>query len=200
MKVTRAAQREATRQAMLAAAVDLVSSEGLTGVTTRRVAQAVRVSQSAVMYHFPTRQDLHTAAIEHLATAIESDARAAVHEALLAPEFDQEAMIETAWRILATPQALAVAQLWMAAGVEPAYVRTVRELELKIAALGLEAVAPVAERFPDEAAVFAYVDTIFSVIRGLVISVPVWGMAQVEERWQASKQMLLGLVPPPVGS
>ncbi|KRA32556.1 MULTISPECIES: TetR/AcrR family transcriptional regulator [unclassified Nocardioides] len=196
MKVTRAAQREATRQAMLEAAVSLTSSEGLVAVTTRRIADAVRVSQSAVMYHFPTREDLHTAAIGHLAEGIERDARAAVDELLRAPEFDAEAMIETAWQILATPQALAVAQLWMAAGAEPAYVRTVRELELKIVALSMAAIQPIADRFEDDAAVFAYVDTIFSVIRGLVISVPVWGMGPVEERWRGSKKVLLGLVPP----
>lgn len=196
MKVTRAAQREATRQAMLEAAVSLTSSEGLVAVTTRRIADAVRVSQSAVMYHFPTREDLHTAAIGHLAEGIERDARAAVDELLQAPEFDAEAMIETAWQILATPQALAVAQLWMAAGAEPAYVRTVRELELKIVALSMAAIQPIADRFEDDAAVFAYVDTIFSVIRGLVISVPVWGMGPVEERWRGSKKVLLGLVPP----
>ncbi|MFC7504161.1 TetR family transcriptional regulator, partial [Nocardioides sp. GCM10030258] len=65
MKVTRAAQRQATRQAMLESAVDVVSSEGLAAVTTRRIADAVRVSQSAVMYHFPTRLDLHSAAVRH---------------------------------------------------------------------------------------------------------------------------------------
>lgn len=196
MQVTRAAQREATRQAMLEAAVDLVSSEGLSAVTTRRIAQAVRVSQSAVMYHFPTREDLHTAAVGRLAEGIEADARASVEEILHAAEFDVEAMIDTAWQVLATPQALAVAQLWMAAGAEPAYVRTVRELELKIVALSMEAIQPIADRFEDEAAVFAFLDTIFSVIRGLVISVPVWGMGPVEERWRASRKVLLGLVPP----
>lgn len=196
MRVTRAAQRQATRQAMLEAAVVLVSSEGLAAVTTRRIADAVRVSQSAVMYHFPTREDLHTAAIGHLADGIEHDARASVDEILRAPEFDAGAMIDTAWQMLATPQALAVAQLWMAAGAQPAYVRTVRELELKIVALSMEAIAPIADRFEDETAVFAFLDTIFSVIRGLVISVPVWGMGPVEERWRASRQVLLGLVPP----
>lgn len=196
MHVTRAAQREATRQAMLEAAVDLVSSEGLAAVTTRRIADAVRVSQSAVMYHFPTRLDLHAAAVRHLAEAIESDARASVNEVLQAPEFDVEAMIETAWQTLATPQALAVAQLWMAAGAEPAYVQTVRELELKVVALSMEAIQPIADRFEDEAALFAFLDTIFSVIRGLVVSVPVWGMGPVEDRWRGSRKVLLGLVPP----
>lgn len=199
MKVTRAAQRAATRQAMLEASVALVCSEGLAAVTTRRIAQAVRVSQSAVMYHFPTRLDLHTAAIGHLADGIENDARVAVQEALASREYDAEGMTELAWRLFATPQALAVAQLWMAAGAEPAYVRTVRELELKIIALATEGIGPIAHRFEDEAAAFTYLDTVFSVIRGLIISVPVWGMEAVEERWQASKQALLRLVPPEPG-
>jgi AcrR family transcriptional regulator len=196
MNVTRAAQREATRQAMLEAAVDLVCSEGLAAVTTRRVAQVVRVSQSAVMYHFPTRQELHAAAVARLAEGIEREARTSVEATLEDSAFDPARMLELTWRIFATPQALAVAQLWMAAGAEPAYVRTVRELELKIVALGMESLQPIADRFEDEAALFAFMDTIFSVIRGLVISVPVWGMAPVEARWQASKVELLRLVPP----
>lgn len=195
MNVTREAQRAATRQAMLDAAVALVCSEGLVAVTTRRVAQAVRVSQSAVMYHFPTREALHTAAVAQLADGIERDARTGV-AALAESDFDAERTLEFAWGIFATPQALAVAQLWMAAGAEPAYVRTVRELELRIVGLGLEAVQPIADRFEDDAAVFAFVDTVFSVIRGLVISVPVWGMAPVQARWESSKRLLLGLVPP----
>ncbi|MFC7504160.1 hypothetical protein, partial [Nocardioides sp. GCM10030258] len=109
---------------------------------------------------------------------------------------DAEQLIDLAWRMLATPRALAVAQLWMAAGSEPAYVETVRELEVKIVDIGLEALRPLADRFEDEAALFAFMDTVFSVIRGLVISVPVWGMAFIEERWQGSRKMLLGLVPP----
>ncbi|MCX6399308.1 MAG: helix-turn-helix domain containing protein [Propionibacteriales bacterium] len=196
MQITRAAQREATRQAMLEAAVDLMSSEGLAAVSTRRIADAVKVSQSAVMYHFPTRLDLHAGAVRHLADAIESDARRSVQEALLAGPPDAERMIDLAWRIFATPRALAVAQVWMAAGAEPAYVETVRALELKIVALGLEAMGPFADQFEDEAALFAFMDTAFSVIRGLVISVPVWSMGLIEERWQGSKRVLLGLMPP----
>lgn len=196
MNVTRAAQRAATRQAMLEAAVELICSEGLAAVTSRRIAQAVGVSQSAVMYHFPTRQELHTAAAAQLGERIEREARAMVEAELLESDFDPERMLELTWRLFATPQALAMAQLWMAAGEEPAYVPTVRELELKIVALGMESLQPIADRFEDEAALFAFMDTIFSVIRGLVISVPVWGMAPVEARWQASKQTLLRLVPP----
>lgn len=196
MKVTRAAQRQATRQAMLESAVDVVSSEGLAAVTTRRIADAVRVSQSAVMYHFPTRLDLHSAAVRHLADGIEADARHSVREVLDTGVVDAEQLIDLAWRMLATPRALAVAQLWMAAGSEPAYVETVRELEVKIVDIGLEALRPLADRFEDEAALFAFMDTVFSVIRGLVISVPVWGMGFIEERWQGSRRVLLGLVPP----
>jgi AcrR family transcriptional regulator len=196
MKVTRAAQREATRQAMLDAAVALVCTEGLAAVTTRRIAQVVEVSQSAVMYHFSTRQALHAAAVAQLAAGIEREARASVEATLLEGGFDPERMLELAWRIFATPQALAVAQLWMAAGAEPAYVRTVRDLELMIVELGLESVRPIADRFEDDAAVFAFMDTVFSVIRGLIISVPVWGMEAIEARWQGSKQILLRLVPP----
>lgn len=196
--VTRAAQREATRQAMLDAAVTLVCAEGLAAVTTRRIAQVVEVSQSAVMYHFSTRQALHAAAVAQLAAGIEREARASVAATLLEGGFDAERMLELAWRVFATPQALAVAQLWMAAGAEPAYVQTVRDLELMIVELGLESVRPIADRFEDEAAVFAFMDTVFSVIRGLIISVPVWGMEAIEVRWQASKQTLLKLVPPDV--
>lgn len=195
-KVTRAAQREATRQAMLDTAVELLSAEGLAAVTTRRIAQAVRVSQSAVMYHFATRQELHAAAVAQLAAGIEREARASVEATLQEGGFDAERMLELAWRIFATPQALAVAQLWMAAGAEPAYVGTIRDLELMIGELATEALAPIAHRFEDDAAVFAFMDTVFSVIRGLVISVPVWGMDAIEVRWQASKQVLLELVPP----
>ncbi|UUZ58253.1 TetR/AcrR family transcriptional regulator [Nocardioides sp. B-3] len=194
--VTRAAQREATRRAMLDAAVTLVCAEGLAAVTTRRVARVVNVSQSAVMYHFSTRQALHAAAVAQLAEGIEREARASVQGAAGRAGLRLGTDVGARVADLRDPRALAVAQLWMAAGAEPAYVRTVRDPELMIVELGPESVRPISHRFEDEAAVFAFVDSVFSVIRGLIISVPVWGMAAIEARWQGSKQILLRLVPP----
>lgn len=56
----------ATRQRLLEAALDCLAELGWTGSTVAVVAERAGVSRGAAQHHFPTREDLVTAAIEYV--------------------------------------------------------------------------------------------------------------------------------------
>lgn len=57
----------ATRRALLEAAVACLAEHGWAGSTVAVVAERAGVSRGAAQHHFPTREDLFTAAVEHVA-------------------------------------------------------------------------------------------------------------------------------------
>ncbi|MGI5165922.1 TetR/AcrR family transcriptional regulator [Spirillospora sp. CA-253888] len=57
----------ATRRALLDATVECLVEHGYHGTTTTRVVERAGVSRGAQVHHFPTKNDLVLAAVEHLA-------------------------------------------------------------------------------------------------------------------------------------
>ncbi|MFL0578042.1 TetR family transcriptional regulator [Dietzia sp. 179-F 9C3 NHS] len=55
-----------TRERLLAASIDLLATQGWAATTVGAVAAAAGVSRGAAQHHFPTREDLITAALEHM--------------------------------------------------------------------------------------------------------------------------------------
>ncbi len=60
----RAAQGERTRQAILEAAVNVASAEGLEGLTIGRLASELEMSKSGLFAHFGSKEELQLATIE----------------------------------------------------------------------------------------------------------------------------------------
>lgn len=187
---TRSEQRAATRLALVAAAVEQLRSEGVAAVTTRRVAGAAKVSQSTVMYHFPTRDDLVTAAVAQLAFELADQARVHFEETTAAAALDLAGFLDLIWREFTTPQALSVAQLWAACWTDPHVAETVKSLEQHIFRLAVASAQALPAPDPGFDAT-AYMDTVVVVIRGLVISIPVWGLDFINAHWEVSKANLL---------
>src|SRR3954469_8840068 len=73
--VTRVPQEERTRlmrARLLEATVELLVERGFAGTSTTLVSERAGVSRGAQLHHFPTKNDLVVAAVEHL-----TDVRAA---------------------------------------------------------------------------------------------------------------------------
>lgn len=191
-RVTRAEQRAATRAAIVEATVQCLVEEGYAALTTRRVAERADVAQSTVMHHFPTRELLILDAVTHVALRLADRALEAIDPTALRTAAGREAVLDEAWREFSSPQALAAAQLWSAVWVEPELAETLRELEERIGAI---IVATVAAVFPDasedDAGLAAVVDLIVSLIRGMVMAIPIWGREVVDRRWAGVKPVLL---------
>jgi AcrR family transcriptional regulator len=56
---------EGRRQQILEVATDLFARQGFNGTTTRQIAQRAAVNEAIIFRHFPTKEDLYWAVIEH---------------------------------------------------------------------------------------------------------------------------------------
>lgn len=189
--LTRAEQREATRQALIDAAARCLVEEGYASVTTRRVAELAGVAQSTLMHHFATRDALLVEAVTSLATRMGEDALLEIDLSRLNLPEQREAVLDQAWARFSSPQALAVAQIWSAAWSEPELAATLRSLESRIDAIISRIMLTL---FPDQAKdprAPAMIGIAVALIRGLVMAIPVSGREVVEARWQTIKPLLL---------
>lgn len=116
----------ATRQRLLASAVTCLAEHGWSGSTVTVVAEHAGVSRGAAQHHFPTREDLFTAAVEYV-----SEERSKVLRALPAPADTREA-VSTLVGLYTGPLFRAALHLWVAASNEPQLGPRVTDLEARI--------------------------------------------------------------------
>ncbi|MER6398648.1 TetR/AcrR family transcriptional regulator [Kitasatospora sp. NPDC001603] len=108
----------ATRQRLLAAAVDCLAEVGWNGATVSVVAERAGVSRGAAQHHFPTREDLFTAAVEHV-TAERLAAVRAHADGLPAAGPDRTvAVVDMIVRLYTGPLFRAALHLWVAAATD----------------------------------------------------------------------------------
>jgi AcrR family transcriptional regulator len=104
----------ATRKRLLEAAIECLAELGWAGTTVLVVAERAGVSRGAAQHHFPTREDLVTAAVEYVAE--ERTARLREHAAELPTGPGRtEAVIGLIDRMYTGPLFRAALQLWVAA-------------------------------------------------------------------------------------
>ncbi|WP_435846152.1 TetR/AcrR family transcriptional regulator [Streptomyces diacarni] len=116
----------ATRQRLLASAVTCLAERGWTGSTVTVVAEHAGVSRGAAQHHFPTREDLFTAAVEYVA-----EERSRALRELPTPA-SVYAAVETLVGLYTGPLFRAALHLWVAASNEPQLGPRVTALEARI--------------------------------------------------------------------
>jgi len=188
---TRAEQRVATRAAIVEATAESLVEDGYAGLTTRGVAERAGVAQSTVMHHFETREALLVEAVTQLASQLAQDAVSQIDFASLRTPDLREAVLDQAWREFTSPQALAAAQLWVAAWSEPELAAILRELERTLSTIIETTAGSLFPEIAGDARFPALLDTAVSLIRGLVLAIPISGKANVDARWREIKPILL---------
>ncbi|MGW2055123.1 TetR/AcrR family transcriptional regulator [Streptomyces sp. NPDC001840] len=118
----------ATRRRLLEAAVACLAEYGWGGSTVSVVAERAGVSRGAAQHHFPTREDLFTAAVEYVAEERSSALRALVPAG---PGHRREA-VEGIVALYTGPLFRAALHLWVAAGDEEQLRPRVTELEARV--------------------------------------------------------------------
>jgi TetR/AcrR family transcriptional regulator, regulator of cefoperazone and chloramphenicol sensitivity len=91
---TTASRGDATREALIRAAVEIFGRDGFNATGTRALAEAAGVNQALIAYHFGGKQGLYLATFEHIATQVLGRQRPAIEaiEAVLAlPDDDADA-------------------------------------------------------------------------------------------------------------
>ncbi|CAK7287772.1 TetR/AcrR family transcriptional regulator [Streptomyces sp. RM1] len=119
----------ATRQRLLEAAVACLAEHGWAGSTVAVVAERAGVSRGAAQHHFPTREDLFTAAVEYVAEERSSALRALFPEGAAG---DRRAVVAALVDLYTGPLFRAALQLWVAASNEEQLRGRVTELEARV--------------------------------------------------------------------
>ena len=119
------------RGRLLDATVECLVERGFAGTSTTLVSERAGVSRGAQLHHFPTKNDLVVAAVEHLTEKRASELGAA---AVLLPEGAQRtrAVLHMLGDHFAGPVFTAALELWVAARTDPALLAAVGPLELRV--------------------------------------------------------------------
>ncbi|TCN48992.1 TetR family transcriptional regulator [Rhodococcus sp. SMB37] len=155
---TQAQRTAATRAKLLDAAVDSLVEVGYSGASTHGIAKRAGVSRGAQLHHFPTKESLVVAAVEHLV-----DKRLVE---ILEAEPDPELGIETLMDAFSGPLFDAALELWVAARTDPALHAAMIPLERKVSdALRVGLMEIMGDRLSPEA-----IDLSIELARGLAVS------------------------------
>ncbi len=107
----------ATRRRLLDAAVECLAEFGWSGSTVAVVAQRAGVSRGAAQHHFPTREDIYTAAIRHVAETRIAELRESVKQLPKGPA-RTEALVELLADLYTGPSFRAALHLWVQASTD----------------------------------------------------------------------------------
>ncbi|MET9525741.1 TetR/AcrR family transcriptional regulator [Streptomyces coeruleorubidus] len=118
-----------TRQRLLEAAVACLAEHGWAGSTVSVVAERAGVSRGAAQHHFPTREDLFTAAVEYVAEERSTALRALFPEGAAG---DRHAVVAALVDLYTGPLFRAALHLWVAASNEDQLRPRVTELESRV--------------------------------------------------------------------
>ncbi|GGR91029.1 TetR family transcriptional regulator [Streptomyces humidus] len=119
----------ATRQRLLEAAVSCLAEHGWAGSTVSVVAERAGVSRGAAQHHFPTREDLFTAAVEYVAEERSRALRALFPQGAGG---DRTAVVAALVDLYTGPMFRAALHLWVAASNEEQLRPRVTELEARV--------------------------------------------------------------------
>ncbi|GHE58726.1 TetR/AcrR family transcriptional regulator [Streptomyces vinaceus] len=122
------ARSRVTRRHLLEAAVACLAEQGWAGSTVAVVAERAGVSRGAAQYHFPTREDLFTAAVAY----VSEERYAALRDLFQAGPAARPAVVEAIVDLYTGALFRAALQLWVAASNEEQLRPQVTELEARV--------------------------------------------------------------------
>ncbi|WP_435746201.1 TetR/AcrR family transcriptional regulator [Nocardioides sp. SYSU DS0663] len=131
---TRVPQEERTRAMrarLLEATVELLVERGFGGTTTTLVSERAGVSRGAQLHHFPTKNALVVAAVEHL-TEVRAAELASAAGDLPTGRRRTRAVLEMLGDHFASPVFAAALELWVAARTDEALLAAVAPLEQRV--------------------------------------------------------------------
>jgi AcrR family transcriptional regulator len=131
---TRVPQEERTRAMrarLLEATVDCLVERGFSHTSTTLVSERAGVSRGAQLHHFPTKNDLVVAAVEHLTDVRGADLAAAA-ERLPTGKRRTRAVLQMLADHFTGPVFTAALELWVAARTDDALLAAVEPLEQRV--------------------------------------------------------------------
>ncbi|MET0237515.1 MAG: TetR/AcrR family transcriptional regulator, partial [Kibdelosporangium sp.] len=186
----------AMRVRLLDATIDCLVEYGYSGTTTTRVAERAGVTRGAQVHHFPTKTDLVTAAVRHLATR-RAEVASAWTDRLAGSADPVGDTLDLLWQIHQGPVFAAGMELLLAARTDAELRTQVAEVEPEIGAMVVEFGKRLFGEQAGTAQFRDYWDTAMDTVRGLLIGN--WAHpddGQLDARWQRAKASLRSMAPP----
>ncbi len=118
------------RQRLLEATVDCLVELGWAGTTTTVVSERAGVSRGAQLHHFPSKQDLVVAAVEHLSERRRDDMARSLAD--LPEQGRTRAILDILARHYVSPVFFAALELWVAARTDAELRSAVGPLERRV--------------------------------------------------------------------
>jgi AcrR family transcriptional regulator len=156
-----------TRERLLGASIDLLATQGWAATTVGAVAAAAGVSRGAAQHHFPTREDLITAALGHMIEQRIEDVRSV---GLDLPDPGPERTVAVVRLIVqhyTSDLFKAALHVWTAAASDPALSDRVLPLESHMSREVLAIAAAALGRDPGDARVRRSLQATLDLARGL---------------------------------
>lgn len=130
LRATQGERTRAMRQRLMEATVDSLVELGWSGTTTTVVSNRAGVSRGAQLHHFPSKQALVVAAVEHLTERRRDDMRRHAQE--LPADGRVRAVLDILAAQFVSPVFFAALELWVAARTDAELRESVGPLERRI--------------------------------------------------------------------
>ena len=192
---TQEERRAATRGALLDATVEMLVEHGYAGVTTTKVADAAGVSRGAQVHHFPTKAQLVTQAIAHLAERRVSELTADLQRIPAGPR-RTEAVLDALWQAHSGPLFQASLELWVAARTDPELREHMKVVERRVNELTWGTAGDLFGELVERPGFRGDVETALATMRGLAVLAAMSGdgRRRIDRRWAEAKERLLRLL------
>ncbi len=131
VRVPQGERTRAMRARLMEATVELLVERGFSGTSTTLVSERAGVSRGAQLHHFPTKNDLVVAAVEHITEARGSELATAAR-ALPKGRNRTRAVLKMLGDHFTSPVFTAALELWVAARTDETLLKAVAPLELRV--------------------------------------------------------------------
>jgi AcrR family transcriptional regulator len=130
-RVSQEERSRAMRQRLMEATIECLVEKGWSGTSTTLVSERAGVSRGAQLHHFPTKNDLVIAAVEHLADARDAEYSNAIEATSPGPDRVRRVLDVLADQYTGALFKAAL-ELWVAARTDEALHVSVEQLERRI--------------------------------------------------------------------
>jgi AcrR family transcriptional regulator len=131
VRVPQEERSRAMRARLMDATIECLVEHGFAGTSTTLISERAGVSRGAQLHHFPTKNDLVVAAVEHLTAVRGAELAAAAAGVPHGPHRTRD-VLRMLGDHFASPVFVAALELWVAARTDPALLAAVAPLEQKV--------------------------------------------------------------------
>jgi AcrR family transcriptional regulator len=184
-------RREATRSALLDAAITCLIERGYAGATTVQIAEQAGVTRGAQLRYFATKEDLILAAVRHLNNRISAELLRTLPTENAT--IDVEALVDALWKFHQSPVFAAALELFFAARTDPVLRAQLKPLEADVLSMAGTAGTAVVPNFHDQPRARSVLVTTLSTMRGLAMLSVLYDDTSLTRLWQGHRSDLLTL-------